>query len=73
MIKNNPEFNKICHLFRDDIQELILGHDPTPAFLTWLYDYYTGNGEMPYGVAKARDGDPYEWCIEQFRKDADLN
>jgi len=26
-----------------------------------LYDYYTENGEMPYGVAKARDGDPAEW------------
>lgn len=26
-----------------------------------LYDYYTENGEMPYGTAKARDGDPAEW------------
>lgn len=27
-----------------------------------LYEYYAT--EMPYGVAKARDGDPYEW-LEQ--------
>jgi hypothetical protein len=26
-----------------------------------LYDYYSSNGEMPYGVAKARTGDPYQW------------
>tara|TARA_R110000823_G_scaffold26528_14_gene77348 strand:+ start:11243 stop:12913 length:1671 start_codon:yes stop_codon:yes gene_type:complete len=26
-----------------------------------LYDYYTENGEMPYGTAKARDGDPADW------------
>ena len=26
-----------------------------------LYDYYTESGEMPYGTAKARDGDPAEW------------
>ena len=26
-----------------------------------LFDYYFDSGEMPYGTAKARDGDPYEW------------
>lgn len=26
-----------------------------------LYDYYLNSGQMPYGVAKARDGDPTEW------------
>jgi len=26
-----------------------------------LFDHYCNNGEIPYGVAKARTGDPYEW------------
>ena len=26
-----------------------------------LFDYYADSGEMPYGVMKARDGDPCEW------------
>jgi len=26
-----------------------------------MYEHFLNNGEMPYGVAKARDGDPYEW------------
>jgi len=31
-----------------------------------LYDYYTESGEMPYGTAKARDGDPVEWIQERL-------
>ena len=31
-----------------------------------LFDYYTENGEMPYGTAKARDGDPYEWLADKL-------
>jgi hypothetical protein len=31
-----------------------------------LYDYYSDNGEIPYGVAKARDGDPYEWISDRL-------
>ena len=30
-----------------------------------LFDYYTESGEMPYGTAKARDGDPMEWIEER--------
>ena len=32
-----------------------------------MYDYYFE--EMPYGVAKARDGDPYEWLTERIIED----
>ena len=31
-----------------------------------LYDYYINNGEMPYGTAKARTGDPDFWIMEQL-------
>ena len=34
-----------------------------------LFDHYSNNGEMPYGTAKGRDGDPEEWI---FQKLADL-
>jgi hypothetical protein len=34
-----------------------------------LYDYYVLNGEMPYGTAKARDGDPVEWVEDRFYAD----
>ena len=26
-----------------------------------MFSHYCDSGEMPYGTAKARDGDPYEW------------
>ena len=28
-----------------------------------LYNYYLDSGDMPYGTAKARDGDPVEWIM----------
>ena len=30
-----------------------------------LYKYFVYGGEMPYGVAKARTGDPVEWIMNQ--------
>jgi hypothetical protein len=38
----------------------------TPAF-TALYEYFAfETGAMPYGTAKARDGMPDEWILEQL-------
>ena len=31
-----------------------------------LYDYFCDSGEMPYGIAKARDGDPDLWILEKL-------
>ena len=31
-----------------------------------LYDYFCGMGEMPYGVAKFRTGDPDVWILERL-------
>lgn len=33
-----------------------------------LYDYYLNTGEMPYGVAKARTGDPDQWILEKVEE-----
>ena len=33
---------------------------------TALYRYYLDSGEMPYGVAKAREGDPVEWIMDRL-------
>ena len=30
-----------------------------------LYDHFASNGDMPYGIMKARTGDPIEWIFEQ--------
>ncbi len=32
-----------------------------------LYEHYVSNGEMPYGTAKARTGDPDFWITDQLK------
>lgn len=32
----------------------------------FLFQYYSEDGEMPYGTMKARDGDPYEWITNKL-------
>lgn len=31
-----------------------------------LFDHYCSTNEMPYGTAKARTGDPYEWITAKL-------
>lgn len=31
-----------------------------------LFDYFCRSGEMPYGTAKARTGDPYQWIYDRL-------
>jgi len=38
-----------------------------PDLYAALYEYYID--EMPYGTAKARTGDPYEWLMVRVEKD----
>jgi hypothetical protein len=35
--------------------------DEFPGLYEKLFDHFIDNNEMPYGTAKARDGDPVEW------------
>lgn len=40
--------------------------DDNLEFYEALFDYYSNNGEMPYGVAKAREGDPVQWIANKL-------
>lgn len=46
-----------------ELTELVIAEDDgySEELYSFLFDYYCNNGEMPYGVAKARSGDPFEW------------
>jgi len=33
-----------------------------------LFNYYLDSGEMPYGIAKAREGDPDYWILDQLEE-----
>ena len=41
----------------------IMDHE---EFYNALYSLYLNSGEMPYGVAKARDGDPSQWISDKL-------
>jgi len=48
----------------DGNDDLMLNH---PDLYEKLYDYYVfETAEMPYGTAKARDGDPDIWILDQL-------
>jgi hypothetical protein len=35
----------------------------------YFFEHYSNTGEMPYGVAKARTGDPYDWIDAKVTED----
>lgn len=61
---------KITTLLAEKVITALLENDDLPEVAyDVFYDYYCNNGEMPYGTAKARDGDPYEWIAETLCKE----
>jgi hypothetical protein len=49
-----------------DIVNFVNGEGLSEKLFDALFSYYTSTNEMPYGVAKARTGDPYEWIDDKF-------
>ena len=54
----------IVRRFGKEVREFAQGGHFDQDLFEALYDYYFD--DMPYGVKKARDGDPYEWVADQF-------
>lgn len=50
----------------EDIVNFANGEGLSDKLYDALFSYYSSTDEMPYGVAKARTGDPYEWIDEKF-------
>jgi hypothetical protein len=59
----------IVNRFKHEVRKFIEGDFMPENLYDALYDYYMDRGDMPYGVAKARDGDPYQWVSNQFYND----
>ena len=57
----------------ENLAQFLEGEDELdPAVEEVVYSHYMDLGEMPYGVAKARDGDPQEWIFNELNKEYDL-
>ena len=56
-----------------NVAEFLEGEDDLDqAVFEKLLSWYMSSGEMPYGVAKARNGDPYEWIFNTLSREFDL-
>ena len=63
----------------DEVQAILAKHPKAAAALKQgadimdhddlyddLYAYFADSGDMPYGIQKARDGDPYDWVHDKL-------
>jgi hypothetical protein len=60
---------KLTTAERVEIEQVIAGEiDLSSDLYDKIYDYVVSNtNDMPYGTAKARDGDPFEWVLQNLQ------
>ena len=56
----------ILNRFKHEVNQFENGGDLDNDLYYALFDYYSDHGEIPYGIAKGRDGDPYEWVTDRL-------
>ncbi len=56
----------ILDRFKFEVKQFQKGGDLDDDLYEALFDYYSNAGEIPYGIAKARTGDPYEWVSQRL-------
>lgn len=64
-------FEHICNTFKRDVADFRATGEVSRHLHDALFDYYFD--DIPYGVKKARDGDPYEWVAERFGHDLGID
>ena len=64
-------FQHILDTFKRDVKDFEETGEISDELHNALYDYYFD--DMPYGVKKARTGDPYEWVADRFGADLGIN
>jgi hypothetical protein len=65
----NVHLAKILRRFPHELAVFRMEGDLDDHLYEALFDHYFDEGEMPYGTAKARDGDPYEWVSDRLAKE----
>lgn len=66
-LNESPEtLEHILKRFPKEVKDFQAGNELDSDLYEALFDYYMLHGEMPYGVAKGRTGDPFEWVTQQL-------
>lgn len=73
IMENAETLAHILVRFPKEVKDFEMGGDLDDNLYDALFDYYSMHGEMPYGVAKARDGDPYEWVTQRLDNELDMD
>jgi hypothetical protein len=63
----------ILNRFKHEVKNFEANGDLDDDLYHALYDYYSDNGEMPYGTMKARTGDPYNWISDRLADELGVN
>ena len=63
----------ILNRFKHEVRNFEADGDLDDDLYHALYDYYSDNGEMPYGTMKARTGDPYNWISDRLADELGVN
>ncbi|WP_396189436.1 hypothetical protein, partial [Flavobacterium sp.] len=63
--EGGESLNHILNRFKAEVKAFEKGADLDEDLYDALYDYYVDMAEMPYGVQKARTGDPYDWVTQR--------
>ncbi len=67
MLEAGNNLEHIITRFKHETKNFLNGNQLDDDLYNALYDYYVDNGEMPYTVAKAKQGqDPYQWVERHF-------
>jgi len=59
--------------FKHEVQNFRNGEELDSDLYDALFDYYSQHGVMPYGVAKARTGDPFNWVSHRLAQDLKID
>ena len=64
--ESGETLDHILARFKHEVRQFEAGDDLDSDLYYALFDYYSDRGEIPYGVAKGRDGDPFEWITDRL-------
>jgi hypothetical protein len=64
--ESGETIDHILNRFKHEVRNFEQGGELADDLYHALFDYWNDAGEIPYGVQKARDGDPYEWVAQNL-------
>lgn len=64
--ESGETLSHIMNRFKHEVDQFEKGGDLDSDLYYALFDYYSDHGEIPYGIAKGRDGDPFEWITDRL-------